>query len=153
MNTQNVISDIRKKNNLTQDELAEKLFVTRQAVSRWEKGVTTPTIDTLKLISKIFNIDTNTLLGLSDTPICQSCAMAMFNIKVFGTNKDNTVNTEYCKYCFKNGAFVHNRTLDGQLKSNLRFLGEFNKMNGSNYTEQEAAEVLTAHLKTLKRWK
>jgi len=39
METKDVLKSIREKNNLTQDEMAEKLFVTRQAVSRWETGV------------------------------------------------------------------------------------------------------------------
>jgi transcriptional regulator with XRE-family HTH domain len=150
---ESTIKEIREKHNLTQDEFAEKLWVTRQAVSRWENGETTPTIDTLKLISKIFNVDTNRLLGLDKAPICQSCAMAMNRIEWFGTNADNSVNTDYCKYCFKNGGFTHNRTMEQQLKHNMRFLDEFNKFNGTNYTEAEAIKVLSTHLKTLKRWK
>lgn len=39
MNTKNIILQLRIKNGMSQDELAEKVFVTRQAVSRWENGV------------------------------------------------------------------------------------------------------------------
>ena len=39
MNTKDIILKLRTKNGLSQDELAEKVFVTRQAVSRWENGV------------------------------------------------------------------------------------------------------------------
>lgn len=46
---------MRTKNGLSQDELAEKVFVTRQAVSRWENGDTIPNTETLKLLSKLFN--------------------------------------------------------------------------------------------------
>ena len=63
MNTKDVLKKIRVKNRLTQDEMAEKLFVTRQAVSRWENGDSTPNIDTLKQISVTFDISINTLLG------------------------------------------------------------------------------------------
>jgi Predicted transcriptional regulators len=48
METKNVLLDIRKRYNLTQDELSEKLLVTRQAISRWENGETVPNTDTLK---------------------------------------------------------------------------------------------------------
>jgi transcriptional regulator with XRE-family HTH domain len=150
---QNTIADIRKKHNLTQDGFAEKLFVTRQAVSRWENGETTPTIDTLKTIAELFGVDANTLLGLAETPVCQSCAMPLQGLEDFGSNADGSANTDYCAHCFKGGGFTHNRSVEEQVRSNLRFLDAFNQTNGTNYTEAEALDVLTAHLKTLKRWK
>ena len=51
METKEIILDLRTRNGLSQDELAEKIFVTRQAVSRWENGETVPGIETLKLLS------------------------------------------------------------------------------------------------------
>ena len=54
MDTKEVIFELRTKNGLSQDELAEKVFVTRQAVSRWENGETVPNTETLKLLSKLF---------------------------------------------------------------------------------------------------
>ena len=52
MKTKDIILELRNKAGLSQDELAEKVFVTRQAVSRWENGETTPNTETLKLLSK-----------------------------------------------------------------------------------------------------
>lgn len=52
METKEIIRELRTKNRLSQDELAEKVFVTRQAVSRWENGETVPNTETLKLLSK-----------------------------------------------------------------------------------------------------
>ena len=69
METKNVIYDLRTKMGLSQEELAEKVYVTRQAVSRWEKGETVPNTETLKLLSKQFNVSIivdgkyNVLLG------------------------------------------------------------------------------------------
>ena len=63
MNTQNVLKELRAKSGMSQDDLAEKVFVTRQAVSRWENGDTVPNTETLKLLSKVFNVSINTLLG------------------------------------------------------------------------------------------
>ncbi len=56
METKDAILELRKRLNMSQDEFAEKLFVTRQAVSRWENGDTIPNTDTLKLIAKTFNM-------------------------------------------------------------------------------------------------
>ena len=56
METKNVILELRTKQGLSQDELAEKIMVTRQAVSRWENGETVPNTDTLKLLSKVFDV-------------------------------------------------------------------------------------------------
>ena len=50
METKDIIVELRKKNDLSQDELAEKVFVTRQAVSRWETGETIPNTEALKLL-------------------------------------------------------------------------------------------------------
>ena len=63
METKDIIYELRTKKGLSQEELAEKIFVTRQAVSRWETGETIPNIDTLKLLSKLFDVSINTLLG------------------------------------------------------------------------------------------
>ena len=62
METKDVIYGLRTKKGLSQDELAEKVFVTRQAVSRWETGETVPNTETLKLLSNYFGVTINTLL-------------------------------------------------------------------------------------------
>ena len=53
METKDILKQLRLDAKLTQDELAERVFVTRQAVSRWETGETQPNTDTLKLLSKL----------------------------------------------------------------------------------------------------
>lgn len=58
-----IIKEIRQNVNMTQDEMAQALFVTRQAVSRWENGDTTPNLETLKQISKMFGVSLNRLLA------------------------------------------------------------------------------------------
>ena len=77
MDTKDMILELRTKMGLSQDELAEKVFVTRQAVSRWENGETTPNTETLKLISKLFDVSVNTLLGSPRQLICQCCGMPL----------------------------------------------------------------------------
>ena len=56
METKNVILKLRTERGMSQDELADKIMVTRQAVSRWENGDTVPNTDTLKLLSKEFDV-------------------------------------------------------------------------------------------------
>ena len=73
METKEALSELRKKHGLSQDEIAEKLFVTRQAVSRWENGETVPNTDTLKIISRVFGVSINKLLGETQNTTCQVC--------------------------------------------------------------------------------
>lgn len=62
MNFDKKIVEIRKKNNLTQEDLAEKLNVSRQTVSNWETNKCYPDIETLVLISDKFNISLDILI-------------------------------------------------------------------------------------------
>lgn len=146
------IADIRKENGLTQEEFAQKLFVTRQAVSRWENGETTPTIDTLKTICGLFNTDANALFATAQAPVCQSCSMPIRKLEDLGTNDDRTANIEFCSHCYQDGKYTHNRTLEEIVEINLKFLDEFNAENGTAFTEEEARSILKVHLATLKRW-
>ena len=95
METKDVLYALRTKRNMTQDELAEKVFVTRQAVSRWEKGETVPGPETLKLLSGFFNVSINTLLGSPQTLICQCCGMPLED-EIIGRNRDGSMNEDYC---------------------------------------------------------
>lgn len=77
MKTANIIYDLRTKKGLSQDALAEKIYVTRQAVSRWENGETVPNTEALKLLSKLFDVSINTLLSSPRQLICQCCGMPL----------------------------------------------------------------------------
>jgi len=102
--SKNIIFALRTKKGLSQDELAEKVYVTRQAVSRWENGETTPNTETLKLLSKLFDVSINTLLGSPRQMICHCCGMSLDDAT---TSKeiDGTFNEEYCKWCYHEGEF------------------------------------------------
>ena len=77
MKFKDIFTDLRKKAGLSQNDIAEKLFVTRQAVSRWEQGDTVPEIETLQAISKLFHVTINDLLGYPSDLRCQSCGMPL----------------------------------------------------------------------------
>ncbi len=57
---------LRKANNLTQEQLAEKLDVSRQSVSKWESGQATPELDKIVALSAIFDVTTDYLLKSSE---------------------------------------------------------------------------------------
>ena len=106
MDTKEVIYELRTKNGLSQDELAEKVFVTRQAVSRWENGETVPNTETLKLLSNVFGVSINTLLGAPRQLICQCCGMPLED-ELIGRNQDGTLNEDYCKWCYADGEYTY----------------------------------------------
>ena len=56
------LATLRKEANLSQDDLAEQLHITRQAVSKWESGLSTPDIDTVVKLCNILNTSPNKLL-------------------------------------------------------------------------------------------
>ena len=60
---------LRKEANMTQQELASKLFVSQQAVGKWERGESTPNPETIVAMSKIFGVSADTLLGESAPPL------------------------------------------------------------------------------------
>ncbi len=57
------LQQLRKQNNMTQEQLAEKLYVSRAAVSKWESGKGYPNIESLKAISKLFSVSIDDLLS------------------------------------------------------------------------------------------
>ena len=57
------LQHLRKQNNMTQEQLAEKLYVSRAAVSKWESGKGYPNIESLKAISKLFSVSIDDLLS------------------------------------------------------------------------------------------
>ncbi len=151
METRNVILELRRYLNLSQNEFAEKLFVTRQAVSRWENGETVPNIGTLKLMATTFDVSVDYLLG---RPIrqCQSCGMILKKDSDKGTESDGQKSEEYCSFCYQQGQFVQELTVEEQIEHNLQDLDAWNKETGLHLSEQEARDELRQFLPQLKRW-
>ena len=106
MDIKDILRELRTKNGLSQAQLAEKVHVTRQAVSRWETGETVPNVETLKLLSKLLNVSINTLLGSPRKLVCQCCGMPL-DESCISKEQDGTFNEEYCKWCYNNGNFVY----------------------------------------------
>lgn len=138
METKDIIIRIRKENKLSQTAFAEKLFVTRQAVSRWECGKTTPNNETLISISKMFNVSVNELLGDSTTVYCQSCGMPL-DASSYSHNPDGKENREYCKWCYHDGDYEYHSMKD-LINSVIPFLVKqgFNEKQARSYMEKVA---------------
>ena len=107
MEIQGILKNLREKNNLTQEQLAERVQVTRQAVSRWETGETQPNTDTLKLLSRVFDVSINTLLGSPRQLVCQCCGMPLNEDGLISREPDGSYNEDYCKWCYANGEFTY----------------------------------------------
>lgn len=105
MMTKEIILELRTKSGMSQEELAEKVFVTRQAVSRWENGETTPNTETLKLLSGLFGVSINTLLGSPRQLVCQCCGMPLADADI-SQEADGTLNEEYCRWCYGSEGFT-----------------------------------------------
>ncbi|MBQ4245170.1 MAG: helix-turn-helix domain-containing protein [Clostridia bacterium] len=145
MNTKDVIYELRTKNGLSQDELAEKVFVTRQAVSRWETGDTVPNTETLKLLSNTFGVSINTLLGSPRKLVCQCCGMPLED-EMIGRNSDGSLNEEYCKWCYADGTYTYS-DMDELIDVCVKH------MAGENFTEEQARAYMKGLLPTLNYWK
>lgn len=145
METKEIILKLRTEKGLSQDELAEKMFVTRQAVSRWENGDTVPNTETLKLLSKFFDVSINTLLGSPRKLICQCCGMPLDDTTI-SKELDGYFNEEYCKWCFTEGNFVYT-----SLEQLIDFLVEH--MSNEQFSPEQARVYFGEQLPKLNHWK
>ena len=145
MTTKDVLYELRTKNGLSQDDLAEKVFVTRQAVSRWENGDTVPNTETLKLLSGIFNVSINTLLGSPRKLVCQCCGMPLED-SIIGRDKDGALNEDYCQWCYADGTYTYH-DMDDLINVCV------GNMVNENFTEEQVRAYLKDLLPTLDYWK
>lgn len=145
METKNVIYELRTKHGLSQDELAEKVFVTRQAVSRWENGETVPNTETLKLLSRLFGVSINTLLGSPQKLYCQCCGMPLEDT-IIGRDSDGTPNEAYCKWCYADGTYTYH-DMDDLIDVCIPH------MVSEGFTEEQARAYMKNMLPNLDYWK
>lgn len=145
METKEIITELRVKSGFTQDELAQKVFVTRQAVSRWEMGETVPNVETLKLLSKLFDVSINTLLGSPRKLVCQCCGMPLDDAAT-SKEPDGMYNEEYCKWCYADGKFVYT-----SLEELVNFLVDH--MSNENWPPEQARAFLEEQLPKLNHWR
>ena len=152
METRTILKQLRENHHMTQDQMAERLMVTRQAVSRWENGETQPNTDTLRLLSKEFNVSINTLLGSPRQLICQCCGMPLEDA-IIGRNKDGSLNEDYCQWCYADGTYTYSDMDDlirvcvlsdgGQFEAfKKQLIEEINALNIEGMPKVEALNAL-----------
>lgn len=145
MKLNETITEARKRKGLTQEQLAQKLYVTRQAVSRWERGEVVPGIDMLKLIAITLE---EPIVHLLDMPehYCESCGM-MLSPDEYGTDSDGAKTDHYCKWCFEQGKYTYETSMEAMIEDCAPRLAE-----NTGMTNDEAVSLMGAVLPHLRRW-
>lgn len=85
----------------------------------------------------------------TDMKFCQSCAMPMENVDLCGTNADGSKNDDYCHYCFKDGSFTKDETMEEMIETCVPFVSKNNPWPD----EDTARKAMLELFPQLKRWK
>ncbi len=147
METKDILKTLREKKGFTQEQLADQVLVSRQAVSRWETGETQPNTDTLKLLSKALDASINTLLGSPRQLYCQCCGMPLYEDDVISRETNGEFNEEYCKWCYTDGKHTYEKKEDL-----VSFLIE-HMPNPDGQLEQDRRTQYDQALSSLNYWK
>ncbi len=145
MEPKDILLELRTQKGLTQEELAEKVYVTRQAVSRWENGDTVPNTETLKVLSKFYGVSINTLLGSPRQLICQCCGMPLDDSTI-SKETDGEFNEDYCKWCYTDGEFKYK-----SVEQLIDFCTEH--MASDRWPAEQVRAHMEAVVPNLKHWK
>ena len=148
METKDLLRKLREDRGLTQEAMAERLHLSRQAVSRWETGETLPSVDTLKLISQEFSVSINTLLGSPKALICQCCGMPLSEDSLISTEPDGALNEDYCKWCYHDGQFTYH-SMQTLIDTCVPMMLQHNP----DWSEEDVRAMMEQQLPTLQYWK
>ena len=83
---------------------------------------------------------------------CQSCGMPLTE-EILGTNADGSKNEDYCMYCYKDGQFLQECTMDEMIEHCSQFVDEVNKQMPKPMTKEEYKQMMQGFFPMLKRWK
>lgn len=79
-----------------------------------------------------------------ECPVCQSCGMPLYNPEIYGTDKEGKVIEDYCLYCYKDGDFTSDVTMDEMIELCVKYM--------KNTLREEAVSQMKLHFPKLKRW-
>ena len=83
---------------------------------------------------------------------CQSCGMPLTE-EVLGTNADGSKNEDYCMYCYKDGKFLQDCTMEEMIEHCTQFIDEVNKNMPKPMTKEESKQMMQGFFPMLKRWR
>lgn len=140
---------------IVNDEAVKRSLWGDWMLSHFPGGVEDPEYCVLKFTPKsaTYYIDNEFVRNkMSEIIFCQSCGMPMQTADQFGTNKDGSANQDYCCYCYKDGAFVQDCTMEGMIEHCVKYLDEFNGACDTKYSKEEAVAQMKEFFPHLKRW-
>ena len=143
------ITQIRTEKGLTQEQMARDLFVTRQAISRWETGETSPSIDMVKLICVTYSIPFERFFEMPAEYYCQCCSMPMPDEALHGTEADGSPSEHYCKWCYQEGDFT---AKDVDMDEFIEATAQM-EADAMGISREEAVSLMATLLSHLDRWK
>ena len=88
----------------------------------------------------------------NEMKFCQSCGMPL-NAENLGTNADGSKNEEYCMYCYKDGKFTNDCTMEEMIEFCAQFVDEVNKNMEKPMTKEDYKDMMRQYFPMLKRWK
>ena len=149
MAIKDTVAQIRQEAGVTQEEMARRLYVTRQAVSRWETGETAPGIDMVKLICVTFGVPLERFFDMPQSYYCQCCSMPMPEPDLHGTEADGSPSQDFCRYCYDHGDFTATGvTMDEFIEATAPMEAE-----ALGISRDEAVSLMATLLPHLKRWR
>lgn len=148
MAMKDIIAKIRDEKGLTQAQMARELYVTRQAVSRWETGETSPGIDMVKLICTTFQVPLERFFEMPMEYYCQCCSMPIPQPELHGTEADGSRSDDYCLYCYQHGDFTAKGVdMDEFIEATAQM-----EADALGVSREEAVSLMATLLPHLKRW-
>ena len=103
-----------------------------------------PNTETLKLLSKLFDVSINTLLGSPRKLVCQCCGMPLEDASI-SHEPDGTMNEDYCKWCYADGSFAY-----ASMDELIDFCAEH--MANESWPAGQVRAYMAGLLPTLKHW-
>lgn len=140
---------------IVEDEAVKKSLWSDWMMEHFPGGVEDPEYCVLKFtpesstlwIDNIFVKD-----GKFQNLFCQSCGMPMHTADQFGTEKDGSATPDYCSYCYKDGMFLQDCTMDEMIETCVKFMEQYNAASNIPFSKEKAIAQMKAYFPRLKRW-